>query len=139
MGGSYAFFEHTADIGIQAEGATQEEFFVAMARGLAELIAENTRVEPEQTKAVCLSAEDAEGLLLAWLQKLLYWFSTERFLVAEYRLARISPTALAGEVRGGTFDPARDTQGREVKAITRHQLNVRQQEDRWSGRVIVDI
>ncbi|MBI3010921.1 MAG: archease [Candidatus Omnitrophica bacterium] len=42
-------------------------------------------------------------------------------------------------MRGDTFDPARHVQGREVKAITRHLLEVRRRDGMWHGQVIVDI
>ena len=135
----YDFFDHTADIGIRAQGKTLQELFVAMAQGLMELLAENSQLEARAARPIALTADDTEGLLLAWLQELLFWFSTDRFLPVEYALAQVTPTALRGEVRGDTFDPTRHVQGREVKAITRHLLEVRQQHGVWQAQVIVDI
>ena len=135
----YTFFDHTADIGISAEGATLAELFTHLAQGLTELIAEESRLVPREARPVTLAAADVEMLLLAWLQELLFWFSRDRFLPVEYELEEATPTALRGQVRGETFDPARHQQGREVKAITRHLLEVRHEDDIWRGRVIVDI
>ena len=78
-------------------------------------------------------------LLLAWLQELLFWFSTDRFLPVEFALDEVTPTVLRGQLRGDTFDPTRHAQGREVKAITHHLLEVRQRDGIWYGQVIVDI
>ncbi len=138
-GRGYEFFEHTADVGIRATGATQAELFVRMAQALTELIAEDSALKPQAARSIQLSADDAEMLLLAWLQELLFWFSTDRFLAVEYALEQVSPTSLKGRVRGETFDPARHTQGREVKAITRHILEVKQQGGDWQGQVVVDV
>ena len=135
----HEFFEHTADIGIMARGATLAELFTRMAQGLIELIAEDSALEPQRTRAIQLSAEDAESLLLAWLQELLFWFSTDRFLPVEFALDEVTPTALRGQLRGDTFSPTRHAQGREVKAITHHLLEVRQRDGVWHGQVIVDI
>ena len=137
-GRGYAFFDHTADVGIRATGATLAELFVRMAQGLTELIAEDSPLQARQTKRLALEAADVESLLLAWLQELLFQFSTERFLPVEYALVVVTPTTLRGQVRGDTFDPARHVQGREVKAITRHLLEVTQQDGTWHGQVIVD-
>ena len=139
VGRGYEFFDHTADVGIRAKGTTLEELFVRMARGLAELIAEDSGLQPRQSKLIALTAVDAEELLLAWLQELLFWFSTERFLPVKYTLAAVTQTALMGTVGGDVFDPTRHVQGREVKAITRHQLRVRQVDGAWVAEVIVDI
>ena len=134
----YEFFDHTADIGIRAKGATLTELFAHLADGLLELIAEDSVLQPKTSRAIQLSADDATALLLAWLQELLFWFSTDRFLAVDYAL-EVTPTSLRGSVRGDIFDPARHAQGREVKAITRHMLEVQQANGEWCGQVIVDI
>ncbi len=135
----YEFFDHTADIGIRARGTTLAELFTALARGLTELSVEDSCVQPSEARPVALSAPDVESLVLVWLQELLFWFSTERFLPAEFALDDVSPTALRGQIRGERFDPQRHARGREVKAITRHRLEVRQRGGGWQAQVIVDI
>ena len=135
----HEFFDHTADVGIRASGRSLTELFVRMGQGLTELLAEDSRLEPRITRSMSLEAYDATSLLLAWLQELLFWFSTDRFLPVEYALDEVSPTSLRGQVRGDTFDPSRHVQGREVKAITRHLLEVRQENGVWQAQVIVDI
>ena len=138
MSAGYEFFDHTADIGIKAQGTTLAELFVHLAQGLVELIAEDSALKPQHARKIQLFADDAESLLLAWLQELLFWFSTDRFVPVDYRI-EVTPTTVGGEVRGDTFDPARHPQGREVKAITRHLLQVQRHSGGWSGQVIVDI
>lgn len=139
MAQDYEFFDHTADIGIRAQGKTLAEVFIGLAKGLVELLAEESVLTPDQTRPIQLTETDADSLLLHWLQELLFWFSTDRFLPVEYALDEVTPTTLRGHVRGATFDPARHVQGREVKAITRHLLSVEQRDGRWHGQVIVDI
>jgi len=135
----YEFFEHTADIGIRARGATLAELLVQLAKGLTELIAEDSRLEPRRNHPISVRADGPDALALAWLQELLFWFSTERFLPVEYALEEVTETSLRGTVRGDTFDPSRHVQGREVKAITRHVLQVERRGGAWHGQVIVDI
>ena len=135
----YEFLDHTADIGLRATGATLCELFIHAAQGLTALIAEDSTLKPTQIRAVQLSAPDVESLFLAWLQELLFWFSSERFLPVEYRLESVMPTGLRGQVSGDTFDPTRHAQGREVKAVTRHQLTVAQEAGGWRAQVLFDI
>ena len=135
----HAFFDHTADVGIRAQGSTLAKLFIAMAQGLTELIAEGSRLEPSQDRLIRLEAESTESLLLAWLKELPFWFSSDRFLPVRYELEEVTPTTMRGRVRGGTFDPARHAQGREVKAITRHQLSVKRVGGRWHAQAIVDV
>jgi SHS2 domain-containing protein len=136
---THEFFEHTADVGIRATADSLGALCVALAQGLTELAAEDSRLEPRETRTIDLAAADAPTLVLKWLQELLFWFSTERFLPAAYALEEATPTRLRGTVQGERFDPVRHVPGREVKAITRHQLDVRQEDGRWIGQVIVDI
>ncbi|MBI4341502.1 MAG: archease [Candidatus Omnitrophica bacterium] len=135
----YEFFEHTADVGIRACAAALPELFEQMARGLVELIAEDSSLEAKEVRAVSLTAEDVSLLLWRWLEELLFWCSTDRFLPVQYRLEQVTPTAIQGTVIGDRFDPARHVQGREVKAVTRHLLQVEQRDGLWHGQVIVDI
>ncbi len=107
----HVFFDHTADIGIRAEGPTLAEVFVRMAQGLTELIAEDSRLEARETRRIELAATDVELLLLAWLKEVLFWFSTTRFLPVEYAFDLVTETSLRGTVRGEAFDPARHVQG----------------------------
>lgn len=135
----YEFFEHTADIGIRARGESLAALCVHLAQGLTELIAEDSALEPRTARPIRVTAPNAELLVLAWLQELLFWFSTDRFLPVEYALEEVTETSLRGALRGETFDPARHTQGREVKAITRHLLKVERCRGGWQGEVLVDI
>ena len=136
---AYEFFDHTADIGIRASAPTLAELFIRMAQGLTELLVEDSRVEARHSRRIELQAEDAPALLRAWLSELLYWFSTERFVPTAYQWDEVTPTQLHGVVQGDTFDPARHVQGREVKAITRHQLQAQPQDGGWRAQAIVDI
>lgn len=135
----YEFFEHTADIGISAYAPNRTELFMALARGLVALMVEEAPLHPLGSRPIRLSASDETSLLLVWLQELLFWFSTDRFVPVQYALEEVTDTLLRGTVRGETFQPTDQTQGREVKAVTRHQLEVRQEGDLWYGQVIVDI
>jgi SHS2 domain-containing protein len=137
--GGYEFFDHTADLGIRASGATLAELLTHLAAGLTAVIAEDSRLEPRDARQLALTAADAEELALRWLQELLFWFSTDRFLPARCAFERAEPTELRATVEGETFDPARHAQGREVKAITRHELAVRRGAGGWTAQVIVDI
>jgi len=135
----YEFFDHTADIGIRARGRTVDELLINFSRGLVELLVEGSILEAREARTIELTAGDIELLTLAWLKELLFWFSVDRFVPVQYALAEVTPTVVRGTIRGDIFNPARHLQGREVKAITRHALEVRQQDGMWHGQVIVDI
>ena len=135
----HEFFEHTADVGMRAWGATLAGLFVHAAQGLVALVAEDSAIQPTESRPVALSASSVEELLQTWLTELLVWFDAERFLPGAYDLEAISATSLRGHVQGERFDPARHTHGTEVKGVTRHQFRVEQRNGRWEATVIFDV
>jgi SHS2 domain-containing protein len=135
----YEFFEHTADAGVRIFGATLNELFVHASQGLKELLVEDSLIAAKEPRPVNLNAGAVEALLQTWLKELLFWFATDRFLPAQYRLDVVEATRLQGEVVGERFDPARHAQGTEVKGVTYHQLQVKQTDQGWEAQVIFDV
>lgn len=135
----YEFFEHTADVGVDVHGATLEALFVHAAQALTEVIAGESRIAPTEERQMALQGDEARSLMLVWLNELLFWFSTDRFLPSTFHLDEVSERSLRGRVRGERFDPARHTHGTEVKGITRHQLRVERVVGRWEARAIFDV
>ena len=135
----YAFFDHTADVGMRACGDTLEELFVHAAQGLVALLVEESVLHPKETRAVSLTAASVEELLRVWLSQFIVWFDAERFLPAAYQLESVSETALRGTVAGEQFDPQRHMFGVEVKGVTRHAFRVGQTNGRWKASLIFDV
>lgn len=135
----YEFFEHTADTGLHAYGQTLSELFIHAAQGLVALLVEDSPIAPKEMRPITLSAPSVEMLLRTWLKELLFWFSTDRFLPGEYHLDEMNATHLRGRVVGERFDPARHTQGIEVKGVTYHQFRVSQTHNQWEADIIVDV
>ena len=138
-GSGYEFFEHTADIGIRARGATLEELFVHAAQGLVALLVEDSPIVSRETRSMELSADSREALLAAWLKELLFWFAAERFISAAYRFEQLTDTSLKAWIGGEACDPARHAPGTEVKGITYHQLCVERLDGGWKAEIIVDV
>ena len=135
----YEFFEHTADVGLHATGRTLDELFANAARGLVELLAEDSRIESGETRTVELHAASVEALLRTWLTELLVWFGQNHFLPCEYTFHALTQTSLRASVQGERFNASRHVYGTEVKGVTRHQLQVTHQDDRWEAQVIFDV
>ncbi len=135
----YEFFDHTADIGLRVSGATLPELFTHAARGIIELLAEDSRIALTDARPVRLTAPSVEGLLHGWLTELLFWFDSERFLPAVFDLQMVTETELRGQVRGGRFDPQRHVAGVEVKGVTRHAFSVTRVHQHWEASLILDV
>lgn len=135
----YEFFEHTADLGVRVRAPTREALFAAAAAALfAAIIEEPESVRPDEKLEVELSGDDPAFLLFDWLRELLYRFEAEHRVFGRFAV-EFRDGGLVGAAWGEPFDPERHLPNHEVKAITYHELTVRQTADGWEAEVIVDI
>ena len=135
----YEFFEHTADTGLRAYGATLEELFIHAAQGLITLLVEDSSISPKEVRPITLDANSIEDLLRLWLKELLFWFNTDRFLPGTYELEEVKGGVLRARLTGERFDPSRHLHGVEVKGVTYHEFRVTQTADGWEASIIFDI
>jgi SHS2 domain-containing protein len=135
----YQLIEHTADVGFWVRAAEFNDLLVEAGRALFAIIILNPElVTPRLEVAVRIAGQDPEELLLDWLSDLLFIFEQRRLVLSRFEV-ELEPTGLAGRAWGEPLDFSRHRLGNEVKAITYHQLMVRQTADGWEARVIVDV
>jgi SHS2 domain-containing protein len=135
----FEFFEHTADMGIRVRAATLSELIAEGGRALFSLmVADLETVRLDRRVALRIEGVDPEELFFDVLDDLLYKFTTEHLLLARFEVARDADGATV-TAWGEPYDPARHVLDHDVKAITYHQLEVRQDAASWSAEVIVDL
>lgn len=136
--GKFRILDHTADVGLEAYGLDLPEMFANAAKGMFEIMASPKGIRPEREFGVEIAADDPATLLHDWLDELLYLHSAKRLLLCRFELKR-TETGLQARVFGESMDPARHELYTEIKAVTYHELAVKQLDDGWVGRVIFDI
>lgn len=125
----HEFVEHTADLGIRAWAPTLAGAFEEAARGLFEYMVDLSRAEARDDAAVDVRAESPERLLFTFLDELLFRHQTELLVFTEFAVdvARDGDEWTArGVARGEPFDEARHGHIHEIKAMTYHDLRVRE-------------
>jgi SHS2 domain-containing protein len=143
VGGGFELLEHTADVGIRARGPTLEEAFEQATLGLAEVqgaLAPGQEGAPGPGEAVAVQVEAADpgGLLVDWLNEVLWLAETRQAAVAGVRVERVGDGTAAGEVVLASGGPAPD--GTFVKAVTYHRLRVEPDPDGgWLVEVYLDV
>ncbi len=135
---TFEVIDHTADVGILARGATPEEVFAAAAEGMLSFIVRREDVRLVETRRRTVAADDAEGLLVAWLNDLLLVLNADAFVPGEVEVLECGETRLVAEVTGEPVDPARHRFRGDVKAATYHQLRISHDHE-WEARVIFDV
>ncbi len=132
-------FEHDADIGLRAEGASRERLFEAIAEALTALVTDPSGVAPLECITIRCEAPDDSLLLVDWLNALIYEMATRRLLFGAWRV-RLDGTRLSAEVCGETVDRARHRPVVEVKGATYTALGVTQDDaGTWHGQCVVDV
>ena len=127
--------EHTADWAFRAHGRDLAQLFVNAARGMFELQASAGSGETSVARGVAVSGVDRETLLVNWLNELLYLQETQHETYSRFEVLQISDTHLQARVHGRPSP----TEGKLIKAVTFHNLEVRRSEDGWEASIVVDV
>jgi SHS2 domain-containing protein len=135
----YTVFEHTADLGLEIYGKTVKELFANAAFAVFDSITDLNRVKATEERTIIIEGEGWEDLLVNYLREVLYMFNGEGLLLKEYSIIEIDPQHLEGRVSGEFFNPSKHRINKEIKAVTYHQVTVRETPEMWTGRVILDV
>jgi protein archease len=135
----FRVLEHTADIGFEAFGATREEVFANAARALINIVVDLETIVPREAVKVEARSPDPAGLLVNWLNEILFLHDAEGWLFRDFEITALSDRSLTAVARGEKFDPSRHQAKLLVKAITYHQLALEKTSDGWRAQVYVDI
>ena len=135
----FEYLDHTADAGIVAWGADLKEAFASAAYAMFTVLADLDQVEESEELGVMATAGDVEGLLVEWLNELVYIFETEHLLLRRFDIIELSGSNLKALVYGEEFDITKHTLRTGIKAVTYHMLEVAKDGDDYKVQVILDI
>lgn len=139
----YHFLEHTADIKVKAYGKTLNEAFQEAARALFEIMTDTSKITPTIRRKIEIEAEDAQALLYEWLEEFIYLFDAEGLVFSEFSVESIQQTEgrykLKGEAIGEEFNMEKHPQRTEIKAITYHEMKIKQAPDQTILEFVFDI
>ena len=135
----YHAFDHTADLGLAITGASESDLFSNAAFAVFDIITDLERVESREMRRIIVAGDDREDLLINFLREVLYLYNGERWLLKKARIIRIGEKDLEAEALGEPFDDRKHEICKEIKAVTYHQVEVRQTNAGWTARVIFDV
>lgn len=127
--------DHTADWALEVWAPTLPELFAEAARGMQALAGAVPGRSPRTRRAVRLTAGDAESLLVAWLQELLYLTESEGLAFDEFTIQGLSGERLEADVAGA---PAQRLD-KVIKAVTYHNLAIRADEAGLRVTIVFDV
>lgn len=136
---NYRLLDHTADFGLEIFGRNPGDLFEQSALALTDLLTDPSRLTGRNRRTLAVEGSDWEDLLINWLRELLYLYNGESQLVAGVDIVVIEPTRLRAHLVTDDYQAKRHEIRNEIKAVTYHQLEVRQTGSVWRARVIFDI
>lgn len=137
MQGQSAYFEHIADIGVIGRGSTLTDAFVSAAEATFAIMAEAARLSETLSVEVRFKEGDDELALVTWLNRLLAEARVHGAVFRRFELER-DGDAYVGRAYGCVWNDA-IPRGTEVKGATLTALSVKQDENGWEARCVVDV
>lgn len=146
MASEFHYLEHVAlaDAAFEAHGDSPSELFVAAAQAVIEVMVDPQAVEPRKEQVIDRQNPVLADLLFDWLSDIVYWKDVEglvfRAATATVSQDRSGEWRLHGKLIGEPIDQARHQLRSDVKAVTKHLYEVKQDDrGRWHARVVLDI
>ncbi|MCX7917607.1 MAG: archease [bacterium] len=128
---------HTADIGIEVYGKTIEEIFENSLNGLYRIIGvKSNGYEKEIEINVC--ADEIEGLLVKFLNELIYYIETQKIAGKIIKIkidSKENRYNLYAKLKMGKIEKIT----KEVKATTYHNLKLEKINDGYKTSIIFDL
>jgi len=132
---SFEFIDHTADIIARATGDTLEQAFAGAAEALFEVITGGSEIEGSEKLRFEVESIDLEGLLVGFLSELIVIHEVRGLVLSDFEVKLESDTKLSAVCRGEKFDPAKHSEGKQVKGISYHMIEVTRESERSSAVV----
>ena len=140
--GKYKFLENVAiaDSAFEAQGESLEDLFQTCAQATFEVMADTSTIEPKLKETVELSGENLEELLFDWLAELIYLKDSKSLLFGKFevKIKQEEGYKLFAAVWGEPADQKKHKVRVDVKAVTYHLLEVKQVNDMWTAKVVLD-
>jgi SHS2 domain-containing protein len=136
----FSLLDHTADMGILVRGINLKNLFEEAAKSMMYIMLTQTPgLKATHAVKVSIKGADLPDLMVRWLGEILYLFEGEKTVVTDTFVSAIFPSRLEAKLQTIPFDPAFHEILREIKAVTYHQIEVEEKDDRWEARIIFDL
>ena len=132
----FEIVEHTADWSIRARGVDLAHLLVSAAYGMSSLLVDDLDELPlSEERAVRIDAFDRESVLVEWLGELAYLAERDGVVFRQFVLLEATPTIVRATVRGARAPRLQ----KHIKAVTYHNLEVKQSDDGLEAEIVFDV
>jgi SHS2 domain-containing protein len=126
--------EHTADWELEVWAPDLPGLLEQAVRGMYSLSGIHLAEKPRQERSIQVEAFDAEGLLVQFLQEVLYLGEVDGLGFDAFEI-HIEDHTLDATLSGSPIEAIK----KEVKAVTYHKLQVKETDSGVSARIVLDV
>ena len=141
--GSYQTIDHTADIAIEISGNSLEDLFRTAYQAWYETVLGSLTITSKGRKRIKFEADSPEELLVNFINEINYWLMVKKWIPAKIRKLELTDTDghlnLWVVADGQSLDIKRHVLQVEVKAVTFHQLEIKQIGHNFFTRMVFDV
>ncbi len=135
----FEILDHTADIGLIVYGGNLKSLFENAGEAFFHLITDLRKVRRRVERRINIGGESLDRLMVDWLSELLYLHDVENLLFKGFKVESVGEGGLMAVVKGEPFQQKIHVIKTEVKAVTYHRIEVRQEKGGWRAQVILDL
>jgi SHS2 domain-containing protein len=142
VAGGYRFLDHMTDAIIEAYGSTLEEAFENAAKALCDTMIDLKTVRAESEIKFSAKGNDLYSLLFDWLDKVMLLLVADRIAMSQFSVKikhHNNEYLLEGITRGEPLELDRHHYKVEIKAVTYHEMEIRQEKDMITTRFLLDL
>jgi SHS2 domain-containing protein len=132
---SFDEIEHTADRAFRVRGSDLADLLENAARAMQSLDGPRPAGEPSATREIEVEGVDRESLLVNWLNEILYLEQTHQFVCEAFHIDEVKNHHLRARVETRESDRSYA----HIKAVTFHNLKIRQTSEGLEAEVVVDV
>jgi SHS2 domain-containing protein len=136
---NYEVVDIFGDAGIRAFGIDCSEAWGNAGIGMYSLITDLEKIGEKKILVIDVSSDSPEGLLVKYLNELIFHFDTYNFIGKRIEIIEFSESFIRARVHGEEFDPRRHEQRLLLKAATYHNIKVGKSDNRCEVEVVFDI
>ena len=146
----YKIIDHTADLGIEVYGENLNLLFSNAAYAFSEILTDVSLVDNLIAKDIVVNGGGLDQLMVNWLHELLYYYEVHFLLFNNFKIKKIDTLeqnrhnqppvySLTGIAYGEEFKQSKHYIYTEIKAVTYHQIEIKNENEIWSSKIIFDL
>jgi len=135
----YKLLDHTADLAIQVNGKDLNDLFRNSSIAIMDLSYPIYTVKNKIEHTISATGNDAEQLLVNWLQEILYLMEVKKLVFCDIGLEITNRTQAKGTLFGEKINYKIHEPLNDIKAVTFSNLKIVRKGNNYSTEIVLDI